>query len=161
MFELPVTATSDFIRNSLETQISVATKMYENMIDTSMQFGHLNVQAARKLVEESTAAAEKGMGLKTLAETQAFIVEQSQLTFDRLSGYSRNAQKIATRSVGGLDKAVEVTVAQQAAPARDRVEQAEEEHAAPHGQQHEVDPHPSVLVEKLISSVVNDADHRH
>ncbi|HEV2609828.1 MAG TPA: phasin family protein [Noviherbaspirillum sp.] len=159
MFTFPVTAASDFVRNNLEVQFSLANKMIGSMMDTSMQLGRLNIQASRKLMEESATATEKAIGLRSFADTQAFLLEQSQLAFQRFSGYSQNAQKIATGSIGNLNTAVAVTNSQQETAAVEAPVQ--EKHGASHGQQHEVDPQPSALVEKLISNVAGDTGNLH
>ncbi len=166
MFNFPVTAASDFVRSNLEVQLSLANKMIGSMMDTSMQFGMLNVQASRKLMEESASAAEKAIGLRSFADTQAFLLEQSQLAYQRLSGYSQNAQKIAAGSIGNLNAVAAATnaTAQQETTAVDTQAQEkhlQEKHPASHGQQHEVDPQPSTLVEKLISNVANDTGNLH
>ncbi|WP_334189487.1 hypothetical protein [Noviherbaspirillum sp.] len=163
MFTFPVTAASDFVRSNLEIQLSLANKMMGSMMDTSMQFGKLNVQASRKLMEESASAAEKAIGLRSFADTQAFLLEQSQLAYQRFSGYSQNAQKIAAGSIGNLNAVAASATAQQEISAAETQTQAQtqEKHAAPHGQQHEVDPQPSTLVEKLISNVANDTGNLH
>lgn len=160
MFTFPVTAASDFVRSNLEVQFSLANKMIGSMMDTSMQLGRLNIQASRKLMEESASAAEKAIGLRSFADTQAFLLEQSQLAVQRLSGYSQNAQKIATGSIGNLGTAVAVTNAQQETAVAEAPVQ-EKQGVPHHGQQHEVDPQPSALVEKLISNVAGDTGNLH
>jgi cell pole-organizing protein PopZ len=130
------------------------------MLDTSMQIGNLNVTASRKLLEESTAAATKAMTVKTPWDMQTFLLEQSQLAYARMDGYRRNVQEIAASGQSGLGAPTETQATQQQTtqpePASD-----EDRMAGPHAasnHQHEVDPHPSALVEKLIASAVSDAD---
>ncbi len=167
MFKFPVTAASDFVRSNLEVQFSLANKVIGGMMDTSMQLGRLNIEASRKLVEESATAAEKAIGLRSFADTQAFLLEQSQLAFQRFSGYSQNAQRIASGSIGTLNAVTNATAnATENATANAQQEKAadapvQEKHGVPHGQQHEVDPQPSALVEKLISNVAGDTGNLH
>jgi cell pole-organizing protein PopZ len=141
--------------NLVGLQTSFLKKMYQSALDVSMQFGNLNVTANRKLLEESTAAAAKAMSLKTPWEMQAFLVEQSQLACERGWGYCKNVQDIAAGVRSDLMTSASQQTAQPAAAQAD--EQTANEHAAP-PHAHEVDPHPSALVEKMISSVVSDTD---
>jgi hypothetical protein len=161
MFAFPATPAFDLLRNNMDTQISLSSKMCQRMVDTSLQFFNLNTQAVCKLVEESIAAAEKGRQIKTLPDTQAFILEQSQLSFERMQGYTRNAQKIAADSWIGLTNSSAART--EAPPERSGAAQTEtgEKQTTPHSGAHEIDPHPSALVEKMISTAVGDSDNLH
>jgi len=158
---VPAVPGTDLLQRQMETQLSLFSSMVGGMLDASLQFSKLNTQAARKLVEESVTAVEKGLALRTVADTQAFMLEQSQLGIERVRGYRRNAQAIITERAPGIRVPVtDAAAAQSARPA-----QAAAPHdadngtngGAPHAHPHEVDPHPSPLVEKLISTVVDDA----
>jgi hypothetical protein len=149
-------------------QTSYWTKLYKSGMDVSMQIGNLNVTAGRKLMEESSAAATRAMSLKTPWEMQAFLLEQSQLAVERVRGYRQNVQDIAAgiRSDALASAGVQSSPQSspqpsqpgaQAARAQDD-DQTANEHAASHPHQHEVDPHPSALVEKMISNVVSDTE---
>jgi hypothetical protein len=155
MTALSVTAPLNFVL----LQASFVAKIYKGMLDTSMQIGNLNVTASRKLLEESSSAATKAMTVKTPWDMQTFLLEQSQLAYARMDGYRRNVQEIAASGQGGLAALSEARATQQRTqqePARDEDRMAATHTASNH--QHEVDPHPSALVEKLISSAVSDSD---
>jgi hypothetical protein len=160
MFAFPKTAASDLLRTSMESQASTMSKMTSSIFDTSLQYFNLNTQALYKLMEESTSAAAKSMQLRTLPDLQAFIAEQSQLSFQRISGYSLNAQKIATDSLSGFSVPVASTATQSTRSAHSESEATEKSAASHHGA-HEVDVQPSTLVEKMISSVVPDQGNLH
>ena len=147
----PFAAPMDFVG----LQASFLKKLYQSMLDVSMQIGNLNVTASRKLLEESTAAATKAVSLKTPWDMQAFLLEQSQLAVERVQGYRQNVQDIAASVRSDLVAPASQQTAQ-AATAQDEDQTANEPAASPHP--HEVDPHPSVLVEKLSSAVTSDTD---
>jgi cell pole-organizing protein PopZ len=145
--------------NPLLLPASFVTKIYKGWIDASIQIGNLNVTASRKLLEESSATATKAMTAKTPWDMQAFLLEQSRLAGERLDGYRRNIQEIATGGQSAVGAVVETQPAPQTAqhaPAPDEDRIADPHAASPH--QHEVNPHPPALEEKMISSVVSDVD---
>lgn len=161
MFAFPTIPSSDFLRTNIATQTSTASKLAERLFDTSLQYFTLNTQALYKLMEESTSAAVKSMQLKTVPDIQAFIAEQSQLSIERISGYSLNAQKIITDGWSGIASTSATSPAAQhvqpAATQQDATDQA----AAPQTGAHEVDVQPSALVEKMIAKVAPDPDNLH
>lgn len=163
MFVFPVNAASELVRNNIEVQSSLLLNVSKSFVNASMQLGELNVQASRKLVEESTAAMMKSMQLKSLADAQSFIAEQSQMTLDRIRGYQQNVQNIAAATwrdagkVGGEPVTAQSVNTGNAGGAADT---AAPKDAASHGQ-HETDHRPSPLVEKLVASVVSGTDKPH
>lgn len=159
MYSFPASATSDLIRNNIETQFSFFSTVSATMLNATLQLGALNAQASRKLMEESTATLVKGMQLRTLADAQTFIAEQSRTTIEKMRGYQQNVQNIAAETRIDLDPG---RVA--AAPATEQSAQPDNAHDAAAGKdaaapgQHEGSHHPSALVEKLIDAVVGDPD---
>lgn len=172
MFTFPVGAVSDVVRHNIESQFSFLLNISKSVINTSMQLGELNVQASRKLMEESTTALKKGMEIRTLADAQMFIAEQSQLTVERVRGYGANVQNIAAENwsalgkIGGIAKSIVEPIATPTAPTPHAETGATLETAGvhagvtPHGA-HETEPHASPLVEKLVASVSVDPDKLH
>ena len=160
MFEFPVGKTLDLARNNVESQFSRVLNVYRNFVNASMQLGELNVQASRKLMEESATAISKGMQVRTPADVQSFIAEQSKITLERISGYALNVQAIAAQNwdIPGKPGAA-LTAPSSGQPASVANAPAQNE-AAPTGQ-HETNPHPSPLVEKLVAAAVNDIDKLH
>jgi hypothetical protein len=160
MFVFPASTASDMVRNNVETQFSLFLNISRSLFNASEQLGRLNVQAGRKLMEESTDAVKKGVHLRTLADTQSFIAEQSQATVDRVRGYALNVQNIAVGNWIGLDQPPGVPVAEQSAQSENADDAAALKDAAS-DERHETDQRPSPLVEKLIASVANDVDKLH
>jgi hypothetical protein len=161
MFSFPVNTASNLIRDNIASQVSFLLNQSKSFVNASMQLGELNVQAGCKLMEESTTALAKGMQLRTLADTQSFLAEQSQVTVDRISGYAQNVQNIVTMNMfNNTGKSGGFPAASQPTRTEHENERASPQEAVPHGQ-HETDPHPSALVEKLVASAVNDIDKLH
>ena len=160
MFVFPVGAASDLVRNNIQSLLSLFLNLSKSVSKASAQLGELNVQATRKLMEESTSALTKGMQLRTLADTQAFIAEQSQVTIDRIRGYALNVQNIVTENSPDPRRSLDAPVAQLSMQLGNPQPHLAQKENASHGQ-HEADPHPSALVEKLVASVVKDTDKLH
>lgn len=160
MFVFPVGAASDLGRNNIQSQIALFLNLSKSFANASAQLGELNVQATRKLMEESTSALTKGMQLRTLADTQAFIAEQSQVTIDRIRGYALNVQNIMTENSLDPRRSLGAPVAQRSMQPDNTQAHPGQKEDASHGQ-HETDPQPSALVEKLVASVVSDTNKLH
>jgi hypothetical protein len=160
MFSFPASTASNLVRNNIGSQVSFLLNLSKSFVNASMQLGELNVQAGCKLMEESSTALTKGMQLRTLADTQSFLVEQSQVTVERISGYTQNVQNIVTTNMFNIGKSGGFPAASQPTQTEHENESASRQEAVPHGQ-HETDPHPSALVEKLVASAVNDIDKLH
>lgn len=160
MFPFLAGTAPDLVRNNFQSQTSLLMNVSQNVVNASMQLGELNAQAARKLMEESTTAITKGLQIRTPADVQSFIAEQTQVTLDRISGYALNVQRIATQNWFGAGKPAAVPVPQLSIQPHTANDDATEKEAASHGQ-HDANPQPSQLVEKLVSSVVNSQDKLH
>lgn len=160
MFVFPASTTSNLVQNNIGSPVSFLMNLSKSFISASMQLTELNVQAGRKLMEESTTALAKGMQLRTLADTQSFLAEQSKVTLERISGYTQNVQSIVTENVFSIDKTGALQTALKPAQSDRENEGGARREAASHGQ-HEADPHPSALVEKLVASAVNEIDKLH
>jgi hypothetical protein len=160
MFVFPAIVVTDLIRNNIENQFSMLLNISKNFVNASNQLSRLNVQAGRKLMEESTAAYKKSMQLNTLAEAQSFFTEQSQVTIERLHGYAQNVHSIAAGNWVDPDMTSGAAVTEQAAPPDAPDNNSTRQDAAAHGQ-HETDPRPSALVGKLVASVAGDTDKLH
>jgi ribosomal protein L22 len=166
MFIFPAgTTPSDFFRKNIEIQLSLLSSMSASFLNTSLRLSELNLEAGRRLVEESAAALQKGMQLTSLADTQSFILEQSQATVQKVRGYQQNVQNIMAENLRPLDARPDARVTAQTMepgsahdqePAKEAASHAQ--HHAGHGQ-HETDHRASGLVEKLIASAVSDADN--
>jgi hypothetical protein len=160
MFAFPVGAASNLVRNNIQSQVSIFLNLYKSFANTSMQLGELNVQATRKLMEESTSALSKCMQLRTLADTQSFFTEQSQVTIDRICGYALNVQNIVTENALDLGMPHGASAAQRSVRPGDTHKRPAQKDAASHGQ-HEIDQPPSALAGKLGASVVSDSNKLH
>lgn len=161
MFAFPVGPASDLVRNNIQSQFSLFMNVSKNFVNATMQLGELNAQAGRKLMEESATAITKGMQVRTLADVQSFMAEQSQVTVDRIRGYALNVQNIAAQNwVGPGKPPVVVPVTQTSVQVETTIDDSAQKRSASQGH-HEADPHPSPLVEKLVASVVNDTDKLH
>lgn len=160
MFVFPGNTITDLVRNNMQSQFSLLLNLSKTMVNTSVQLGELNVHAGRKLMEESAAALQKALQLKTPADTQSFIAEQSQVTIDRIRGYALNVQNIASQNWTGVTKPGRENPAAYASEPDKANGDAAQEDAASLGQ-HDVDVHPSALVEKLVASAVKDVDKLH
>lgn len=160
MFAFPVGTALDVVRNNMQSQYSIFLNISKNLVNASMQLGELNAQAARKLMEESATAISKGMQVRTPADVQSFIAEQSQVTIDRVRGYALNVQNIASQNWVGPGAPLAAPVPQPAEQAQNTDYESARKAAVLSGQ-HESDPHPSSLVEKLVASAVSDIDKLH
>ena len=161
MFAFLAGTASDLFRNNIQSQSSLFLNVSQNVMNASTQLAELNAQAGRKLMEESVTAMSKSMQIRTPTDVQAFILEQTQVTLDRISGYALNVQRIATQNWAGAGKPIAAPlVPQLALQPQAAAEDDAEKPAATHGQ-HEANPQPSALVEKLVSSVVNNQDKLH
>lgn len=154
MFVLPVNAASDLMRNTIDAQFSLFSNASKNFSNALLQVGELNLQASHKLMEESTAALENGMQLKTLTGTHSFIMEQAQKLAGKVYGYQQHMQSIATENGIGLGHFFSAQPPTQAVQPGHVHDEAAGKNAAPYEAEHR----PSPLVEKLIASVVNDKD---
>jgi hypothetical protein len=160
MFLFPVNTVSELVRNNIEAQLTLVLNMSRNCLGASTQLGKLNVQAGRKLMEESSAALKNGLELRTLADTQTFFAQQSQATVDRLRGYALNVQNITTGTWIDPDKPDVTIPAEQPAQAGNQEDHSVRHDAAATGQ-HETGHRPSPLVEKLVASVASSTDKLH
>lgn len=158
MFIYPFGPASDLVRKNVETQLSLLKTLSERFFNTSLQLGELNRQAGRRLMEESTADMQKALRIQSFAEAQSFIGEQSQVSVEKMRGYWQNVQHIAAGNWVGAQQAARHTgePLEPERAAQDR--EAEKPSAEHHPGQHEVDVHPSPLVEKLVASVAVDTE---
>jgi hypothetical protein len=156
MFGFPINTRSDAASNSFAASQMLA---FSGKLRTaSAQFNELNLQAARRLMEESRADFLKAAQAHTFTEAQRLFAEQSKASIEKVVGYWQNVGNIVLetwgsprRSVGAVetsDEATEPTV-----PLNDAFMKAPAVLAKPH----EVDIQPSPLVEKLVASVSVDA----
>ncbi len=160
MFVFPVNTIKDLVRNNMQSQLSLFLNISKSMVNASVQLGELNVHAGRKLMEESAAAMQKVLQLRTPADTQSFIADQSQVTIDRIRGYALNMQNIASQNWIDMTRSGSGNPAAYGSKPEKADHGVTHEDAAPQGQ-HGVDVHPSPLVEKLVASVVKDVDQLH
>jgi hypothetical protein len=161
MFVFPVSVASDLVRNNLQSQFSLCLNFSRSAINASMRLGELNAHAGSKLMEESTTAVTKAMQLRTLTDVQSFIAEQSQVTANRIQGYAQNLMNIMTENSLDLGRSPNAPATLRLTLAASTDQNPAQKDAASTGQ-HETDPHPPALVEKLVASVVNnDADKLH
>ncbi len=160
MLVFPFKTAPDLVGNNFETQYSFFLNLSKNLMNATMQLNELNLQAARKLMEESATALHKGVQLRTPADAQSFIAEQSQVTADRIRGYAQNLQNIATENWIAYGKPPGAGATKQFVQPANTNDGFARKDAASHGQ-HETDPHPSPLVEALVASVVSDVDKLH
>lgn len=164
MLNFPIGAGADLVRKNLETQLSLMTSMSGRLFNTSVQLGELNRQAGRRLIEESADDMQKALQLRTLADVQSFVGEQTQMTVERMRGYWQNVQQITAQNLsvdlpGGAPDDAELVQPEHGVQAgQDVQEQPDDEDAqqaasAPGKHPHEVDVQPSPLVEKLVAAV--------
>lgn len=162
MLNFPMGAGADLVRKNLETQLSLMTSMSGRLFNTSLQLGELNRQAGRRLIEESADDMQKALQLRTLADVQSFVGEQTQMTVERMRGYWQNVQQITAQNLtvglpGAPDDGELVQPEHGVQAGQDVQEQDEEDtqqaSSAPGKHPHEVDVQPSPLVEKLVAAV--------
>ncbi|HEY4540748.1 MAG TPA: phasin family protein [Noviherbaspirillum sp.] len=166
----------DLARKSLEAQFSMMTTLSARMLSASQQLVALNRTAGQRLIEESAADLRTAMQLRSLPDAQAFMQAQSRASIEKVRGYWQNVQQIAAdnllvssedlRSLAATEAGIAASEQRQSSTqaqkgqekgqekAQDRAQaEGEESHAAhAHHGQHEVDVHPSPLVEKLIAN---------
>jgi hypothetical protein len=168
----PFQSGQDIVRQSVQTQYQLFQSITGKFLNASMQMAELNREASRKLLEESAADFQKVFQIKSIPDAQAFIGEQTKGSLEKVRGYWLNVQTIAaqTLTTEGLPAVIN-NAAAAATAATDAVVssaatvsaaatqgQAEESKpAATTSKQHDADPAPSPLVEKLIATVTADA----
>jgi hypothetical protein len=161
MFAYPFSAGADLMRRNIETQLSLLVSLSGGVLHTTMQLGELNRQTGRRLLEESAADMQKAFQLRSPADLQSFIGEQSQMSVEKMRGYWQNVQNIAAENWIEAQQVAASTVApasaepeQAGADTRTENASADSTHKPPH----KVDVQPSPLVEKLVDSVAVDID---
>lgn len=158
MLSFPMDAGADLVRKNLQTQLSLLTKMSAGLLNTSMQLGELNRQAGQRLIEESAVDMQKALQLRTLADLQSFVGEQTQMTMERMRGYWQNVQQITAENLALPAVAPDDHALAQPEHAQQEQSAAQDTAAASHKHPHEVDVQPSALVEKLVAAVAVDPD---
>jgi len=173
MFGFPVSTSTNLIKNTIDAQFSFLSAISESIVNTSLQISELNVQAMRKLMEESASDVQRALQIKSPIETGSFLVEQSQATIEKVRGYQQNVQRIVMSNQVGLQKILDVPVTDgssslKEASGKDAIGKDADASVEPtdaghvhaghvhHEQEHRAPP----LVEKLIASAVNDTEHR-
>ena len=160
MFIYPFGPAGDLVRKNVEIQLSLFKTLSERVFNTSLQLGELNRQAGHRLMEESAADLQKILRIQSLADAQSFVGEQSQVSVEKMRGYWQNVQHIAAENwigaqqVSATEMAGESTEDDQTRQEGELKKSSVEHHPG----QHEVDVHPSPLVEKLVASVAVDTD---
>ncbi|NEX63009.1 phasin family protein [Noviherbaspirillum galbum] len=177
------------MQQGIQAQVGLFQSYFGKMFNASIQLVELNRQASYKLLEESAADLRKVLQIKSLPEAQAFIGEQARGSLEKVRGYWLNVQHIATQNLvalqdetaAGVDQAAQSTAgaaAEGEVPSPARTENADAANVAAGTstqdtadsppqtghRQHDANPAPSPLVEKLIASVAADAgtqDTRH
>lgn len=156
MFSFPINTQSAAAPNNFAASQMMA--LSGKLKTASAQLNELNLQAARRLMEESQADFLKAAQARTFTDAQKLFAEQSKASIEKVVGYWQNVGNIVLetwgstrRSVGAVEAptgATEPTV-----PINDAFMKAPAVITKPH----EVDVQPSPLVEKLVASVSVDA----
>jgi hypothetical protein len=156
MFSFPVHTQSAAATNivSMPQMMAFADKVKT----ASAQLLELNLQAARRLMEESQTELQKAMQVRTFADVQKLLSEQSTSSIEKLIGYWQNVGNIALETWGSPRRSVGMVEAitepvEPSVPVSDAFMKAPAVIAKPH----EADGQPSALVEKLVASVAVDA----
>jgi len=172
MFGFPLSTSKNLIKDSIGAQFSFFSAVSESVFNTSLQISELNVQAMRRLMEESASDMQRALQIKSLPETGLFLVEQSRATIEKVRGYQQNIQNIMVSNQVGLQKILEAPVAGSSGSLTDEKDSSAAAHAAGtastsstspsstspgaghahHKAEHRAPP----LVEKLIASAVSD-----
>lgn len=155
MLVFPFSSGSDFARKSLDTQIALASAVCARFFDASLQLGHLNSQAGRRLVEESASNLQRLLRMRSPVDIQAFLGEQATAGIDRMRGYTEHLQRIATGTWALPDAELQTShrPAMAGQPAEKDSGSGAQQASGAHPGQHEVNVHPSPLVEKLVAAV--------
>ena len=98
MFSFPVNTCPAAVSNHVA--MSQMTALSEKLRTASLQFKELNLQAIRRLMEESRTQTQKAMQARTIAEAQKLVSEQSTSSIEKLTGYWQNVGNIALETWG-------------------------------------------------------------
>lgn len=153
MFMFPFNTASSAPRTSFGSQAPVMA-FTGRLLNATLQLQELNRQAMRRLVEESAVDLQKALQVRSLADAQILIGEQSKSSVEKITGYWQNVGNIALETWGSPRRvlgAVESsnTAEEPSVP----VAEAFVETPAVITKPHEADVQPSPLIEKLVASV--------
>lgn len=158
MFNFPFNTDAAANRAKFGSQVPFMA-FANRMLHASLQLQELNRQALRRLVEESTVDMQKALRIRSLADAQLLLGEQSKSSVEKITGYWQNVGNIALETWGSPRRVLgAVETARAAAEPAVPVAEAFVETPAVITKPHQAEVHPSPLVEKLVASVAVDPD---
>jgi phasin family protein len=100
-------------KSNLETQFAAFTALTGYAFEGATKIADLNLNAAKAVFEESSAAAQQLLAVKDVQEFVSLTAEQAQPNAEKALAYGRTLAGIATATQAEITKASEKHVAEQ------------------------------------------------
>lgn len=157
MLPFPINTVSEVARSNVEMQLSIFMALSKSMLDTSSSLGRLNMQSGMKLIDDLATAFNEGLRIETANTTQPFMTERSRENVEGVQLRQPDSGSVAAAPVSNASLAFNIDeVKPSASPGNHEAAKSVEHAGSRH--EHEIDPKPSQLVEKLVASVASDTD---
>lgn len=105
-------------RAHLQSQLSLATGVANQLINTVQKINELNIQVMQKVMEESITNAQQIMSAQNPFELMSIAAGQAQPTAEKLRAYQQHLTNIATQAQLDLSKTAETYVPETSRTAR-------------------------------------------
>lgn len=156
MFAFPFSAVSEMARSNAEMQLSIGLAVSNSMLDTSSSLGRMTMQSGKTLMDQLTFVFNDAIQRKAGDPAEPFMPVHPAKFMDAMKGSTSNPDNISPEHERKISLAFEVDDLKKSSPragdAKEAVEHAESHH------EHEADPRPSRLIEKLVASVASDTN---
>lgn len=156
MFVFPFNAASEVVRSSADMQVSIFLALSRSMIDASSSLGRLNVQSGMKMLEEVSAVFNDALRMTAGAAAPSAIPESSRQGAKAMQSARQESLGAPLEPAQHRNQISENDGAKHASAVTDHDENATKPAGSSH--EHEIDPRPSPLLEKLVASVASDTD---
>lgn len=155
MFAFPFNAMSEIARSNAEMQISIGLAVSRSMLEASSSLGQMNMQSGKRLMDELVVAFTDAIQTKAFDAEQPLRPVQSTQSTDAIQGDQRSSGVIPAAHGHSVSYDFESNDSKKSSPSDSDIDGKSAEHARSH-HEHETDPRPSRLVEKLVASVASD-----
>lgn len=156
MFVFPFNAASEVVRSNADMQFSIFLALSRGMIDASSSLGRLNMQSGLKMLEEASVVFSDALRMAAGKAAQSAIPEYSRQGAKAMQSAQQESFAASFEPANHGSQFSENDGAKHASAVTDQDDKATKSAGSSH--EHEVDPRPSPLLEKLVASVASDTN---
>lgn len=156
MFLFPLDAASDVARSNADMQLSIFLALSKSMLDTSSSLGRLQMQSGAKMMDGLASVFNDAIRTDIADAAQSFVPASSTQSANANSVSQSIPHIVSPEPANPRSQTSVANAMEQSSSANDGDAKAAKHAGSSH--EHEVDPQPSALLEKLVASVAPDTD---